>query len=416
MTKPDHRFLVTALWAILLTIFGVQSAMAQNTLHMYGYFSTRFEKTYATTGPNGVIDEASPSDFAYPFFSLMGQYRINDQFRAFLSISGTKGSTLDIRNFWGEYSASKYLNFRLGKIYRKFGLYNEILDAVPTYYGIEPPELFDTDHLLISRTTAAMIYGSVNIGKGALQYTVSTDNGEGDPLVGPAKGTLPFCYDLQYTFGEGNYTVGTSGYTSGGETQPNVAISGGSPKSGVLNWMLKDEFTINGGYVEAKVGSLTLQAEYWTSSHDATRDTTKVKTVVTSAGISSFQRARFLKNPAVSGTGGGVNVKTNISFKIQTWYLRAGYSFETGIGEVAPYVQWDWYSNPETIANKTYGGDDEAGAADDGVFNKSTVGIILRPTSEVAVKFDQSYHFYKMDGENVRYPEIRLDVSFTFGL
>ena len=112
----------------------------------------------------------------------------------------------------------------------------------------------------------------------------------------------------------------------------------------------------------------------------------------------------------------GINVNTSAVYVIQTWYLRAGYSFETGIGELAPYLQWDWYQNPETIASKTYGGDDEAGVADDGTFNKSTVGIIYRPTSEVAVKFDQSYHFYKFNGENVLYPEIRLDFSFTFGI
>jgi hypothetical protein len=180
--------------------------------------------------------------------------------------------------------------------------------------------------------------------------------------------------------------------------------------------MVKDKFSVFGGYVEAKVENFTFQGEYWTSSHNAVRDTAKVKTVVQSAGISDEQRARFLKNPAVTGTGGGTNVNTSASYKIQTWYLRGGYSFETGVGEVAPYVQWDWYKNPETIANKTYGGDDEAGAADEGTFNKSTVGVVYRPSPEVAVKFDQSYHFYKVNGENVRYPEIRLDFSFTFGL
>jgi len=52
-----------------------------------------------------------------------------------------------------------------------------------------------------------------------------------------------------------------------------------------------------------------------------------------------------------------------------------------------------WYSNPETIAKKKYGGDNEAGAADDGVFYKSTVGLVYRPAPEVAIKFDQSFHF-----------------------
>ncbi|HCV42196.1 MAG TPA: hypothetical protein DGH68_01840 [Bacteroidetes bacterium] len=411
-----QRHLVAVFCVSLLAMIGAETAMAQTPLHMYGYFSTRFEKTYETYGPNGVIDEASPSDFAYPYFNLMGQYSINDQFRAFLNINGAKASTLDLRNFWGEYSASRNLNLRIGKIYRKFGLYNEILDAVPTYYGIEAPELFDADHLMISRTTMAMVYGAADLGPGVFSYSGSTDNGEGDPLNAPSKNSFPFCYDFAYSFDGGNYTVGTSGYSTFGDATPNVAINGGSPKSGVLNWMAKDKFTVFGVYGEAKVNNLTLQGEYWTSAHKAVRDTAKVKTVVTSAGISSIQRERFLINPAAPGAVKGTNVRTNASYVIQTWYLRAGYSFETGIGEIAPYLQWDWYKNPETIANKTYGGDDEAGVADDGIFNKSTVGVIYRPTSEVAVKFDQSFHFYKFNGENVRYPEIRLDFSFTFGI
>ncbi len=411
-----QRHLVAIFSVLLLAMIGLETGMAQSPLHLFGYFSTRFEKTFETYGPNGVLDEATPSDFAYPFFNIMGQYRINDQFRVFLNINGAKASTLDVRNFWGEYSASRYLNVRIGKIYRKFGLYNEILDAVPTYYGIEPPELFDTDHLMISRTTMAMVYGSVDLGPGMFSYSGSTDNGEGDPLNGPGRHAFPFCYDLQYSFEGGNYTLGTSGYSSFGSATPNVSISGGSPKSGVINWMKSDKFTIFGVYAEAKVSNLTLQGEYWTSSHEGVRDTAKVKTVVQSAGINSTQRARFLINPAATGAVKGINVNTSAVYVIQTWYLRAGYSFETGIGELAPYLQWDWYQNPETIASKTYGGDDEAGVADDGTFNKSTVGIIYRPTSEVAVKFDQSYHFYKFNGENVLYPEIRLDFSFTFGI
>ena len=161
-----QRHLVAIFSVLLLAMIGLETGMAQSPLHLFGYFSTRFEKTFETYGPNGVLDEATPSDFAYPFFNIMGQYRINDQFRVFLNINGAKASTLDVRNFWGEYSASRYLNVSIGKIYRKFGLYNEILDAVPTYYGIEPPELFDTDHLMISRTTMAMVYGSVDLGPG----------------------------------------------------------------------------------------------------------------------------------------------------------------------------------------------------------------------------------------------------------
>ena len=40
---------------------------------------------------------------------------------------------------------SDHFKLRTGKIYRPFGQFNELLDAVPTYLGMEPPELFDKD-------------------------------------------------------------------------------------------------------------------------------------------------------------------------------------------------------------------------------------------------------------------------------
>ena len=42
--------------------------------------------------------------------------------------------------------------------------------------------------------------------------------------------------------------------------------------------------------------------------------------------------------------------------------------------ECVPYLQWDWYS-------KTFGGDNEAGVADDGEFNKAALGIVYRPVT-----------------------------------
>jgi hypothetical protein len=141
---------------------------------------------------------------------------------------------------------------------------------------------------------------------------------------------------------------------------------------------------------------------------------------VQNAGLNDNQLARFLVDPSKDvSTLTDSDVIQSAKFKIQTWYFRAGYSFNTGIGEIAPYLQWDWYSNPETIEDKTYGGDEEAGSADDGIFNKSTIGIVYRPIPEVAVKLDQSFHFYKgndnANDQNVYYPEVRFDVSYIFG-
>jgi hypothetical protein len=410
MVKQIYR---SPKWMLLyLFLLLSVSTMAQDRLSIYGYFSTRFEKQFETKSSSETIAEASPSEWTYPFFNIMLLHQLNDNFRAFINLNGSNASNLDIRNFWGEYSFSNSFKIRLGKIYRKFGLYNEILDAVPTYYGIEPPELFDGDHLMISRTTTLMVFGSLSLSSGSFNYSLTTDNGEG----GSVKNTFPLGVDLNYKFDGGNYTIGTSAYISGGNAVPDVDLGSGSPKSGVLPWMTVDHFNVLGGYVELNFSNFLFQAEYWLSEHSAERNPGSILILVQNAGLNPYQLSRFLNSPAKD-----INSLTNsdvikfINYTIKTWYFRAGYSFNTGLGEIAPYLQWDWYSNPETIDNKTYGGDAEAGAADDGVFNKSTVGIVFRPIPEVAVKFDQSFHFYRSNDQNVYYPEVRFDVSYIFG-
>ena len=404
--------------AIFLFVFFLlaQSGFAQNQLSIYGYFSTRYEKQFETRSSSGVVFEAPPSEWTYPFFNLMIQDQINDNVKVFINFNGAKASNLDVRNFWGEYSFSNYLNIRLGKIYRKFGLYNEILDAVPTYYGIEPPELFDADHLMISRTTTVMVFGHLDISDSKLNYSLTTDNGEG----GSVKGVIPVGMDLNYKFGDGNFTVGTSAYTSGGNAVPDIDLGKGSPKSGVLPWMDVDKFTVFGGYFEMNFSNLLIQAEYWQSDHNAVRNPESMITLVQNAGLTDNNLERFFgdedADPNELTTS---DVITKADFSIKTWYIKAGYSIFSSFGEIAPYVQLDWYSNPETIENKTYGGDEEAGSADDGVFTKSTVGVVFRPIPELAIKLDQSFHFYQgndlADDQDIYYPEVRLDVSYIFG-
>lgn len=388
------------------------AAGAQDDLRVYGYFSTRLEKSLQVPDWNGsaVVKESAPKEWSQPFFNVMVQHQIDSKFKAFVNLNGAKAGALDVRNMWGEFTVSNKLNVRIGKIYRKFGLYNEVLDAVPTYYGIEPPETFDGDHLLISRTTAAMAYGFVSLGKGRLNYSVSTDNGEGKTI----DGTLPIGYDINYSFGTGNYTVGFSGYTSGGGTDSDIALGSSSPKSGVLPWMKRDSFTVANAYGEVKRGAWLLQLEWARAEHKALRDAAAVVTVVNNAGVSSAQRARFLKN--ASGAVNPANVNLTGDHTIDTWYLRTGYSFDTKRGEFAPYVQWDAYKNPEVIAAKKYGGDDEAGVADDGAFTKATAGLVYRPIPQVAFKLDGSLHRYRYYGQRVSYPELRFDLSYAFGL
>lgn len=169
-TAPDYSFGEMSIAGLTL-----------NSLNIYGYFATRIEKNWSVPSLAGaqIVKESEPAAWTNPFFNVMFQHQRSEKFKVFVNLNGARAGTIDVRNLWGEYSASNALNIRLGKLYRKFGLYNEILDAVPTYYGIEAPELFDADHLIISRTSTCMVYGNFALGAGMLNYSLSTDNGEG---------------------------------------------------------------------------------------------------------------------------------------------------------------------------------------------------------------------------------------------
>lgn len=404
-----------ALLATALAALPAGRLAAQAQQQLFGYFSTRVEKTFSEPDWDGtsIVRASAPREISYPYASIMVQHQFDRRFSAFINLNASGAGSVDVRNMWGEFAASSYLQVRLGKIYRTFGLYNEQLDAVPTYYGIEPPETFDTDHLLLSRTTMLMVRGNASVGPGTLYWSLSTDNGEAGGLS--HEGMLPLGADARYEFGRGAYTIGVSGYMSGGGSGSDIGVGEGSPKSGVLPWMAADSFTVWNAYAQARVSALTLQFEYASADHNAQRDPAAVIAVLGNAGVNDGQRARFLIDPAGSATD-PANVRTSGDYRVQTWYARAGWSQETAWGEVGPYVQWDWYSNPETIASKRWGGDNEAGAADDGVFNKGTLGVLFRPVPQVAVKLDGSIHFYTFHGESVSYPELRFDVSYTFGL
>jgi|GEM_PF-6887539 len=152
----------------------------------FGYLSWRTEKIWSelTIDNNGeTVKEDAPREISIPFFNIMMLHQVSDKLKFFGNLSGAGAENISVNNAWGEYQFSENLNLRLGKSYRRFGLYNELLDAVPTYIGIEPPELLDGDHLIVSRETLAMVHGSFQYGDGELLYSISTDNGEGGPSV-----------------------------------------------------------------------------------------------------------------------------------------------------------------------------------------------------------------------------------------
>jgi hypothetical protein len=379
----------------------------------YGYLAWRVEKVWDelsidALGNTDTTD--APREITVPSFNIMMQSRVGDNAKVFINLNGSEADNVDVANVWGEYRVNDYVNLRIGETYRKFGLYNEILDAVPTYIGIEPPELFDKDHLILSRTTLAMMHGLIPLGDGEISYSLTLDNGEGGPT---ADDNYPLGFDLRYQWNLGSYVMGISGYTSNGDTTSDVSLGSGSPRSGVLPWMASDDFQVYGAFGEFETSNWKLQAAYWRATHDAERDPTSIVTIVNNAGINATQRNRFLIDPTAPVTA--ANVDTDGDYDVTTYYIRVGYTFTNQYGEWVPYAQWDHYDNPETIENKDFGGDAEAGLADDGEFQKSTIGLIYRPIPSVALKFDTSTHFQEFNGRDEDYSEVRFDISYIFG-
>lgn len=392
--------MLRGLMAVCITLMSYQ-AMAQMNTQVYGYIDGYVEKVDSTPQIGTTDRSPNPSEFDVPNVHMIVMSS-KDSYKSFFNISGAGAGTLNVRNAWVEKElAGEKLAFRMGKLYRRFGLYNEILDAVPTYIGIEPPEMFDADHLFLTRTTNAMFHGRTQLGEGNfLNYALTTGN---DERLADA---TPLGLDVHYTIGS-NWKVGASYYTSGGDAVSDNK-GGGVGSGGVLSWMDSDKYTVSGIYAQYTDAKWTVQMESFAGDHKAVRNAARVTTICSDTTLNQRQQARF-------NCGGAIN--TNGDYKVQTSYIRAGYNVPLASGAmITPYLQYDVYENPETIWKKSFGGDNEAGLADDGQFAKPTVGMVYRPDFNVALKADYSQHWQKVNGEQANYGEVRFSFSYFWSL
>jgi len=383
-----------------------------SSVRLYGFIEGYFEKVSQT--PAGVADDGStvfeqnPHEFDVANLNVMVQGTIGREFRYFVNLaapgSGSPSSdeAIVLRNAWVEMPiVADALVLRLGKTYRRFGIYNEILDASPTFIGIEAPELFDGDHLLLTRTTNLMLHGRWLSGDHTLGYALMTGN---DERVDDA---IPLGADVYYDWAD-SVRLGSSFYTTGGPAGPSRAVGEGSPRGGVINWMAEDDYLVFGGYLSVHLDSLIFEGAYWHALHRATRDPDAVFGLL-GADLNARQLSRFGLDGADPSPG---DVPVDADYTVQTFYARLGYAVESDVGEWTPYAQFDFYRNPETIQAKSFGGDAEAGLSDDGQFVKITAGIVYRPLAEIALKVDGSTHVQTFNGESIQYPEIRAALSY----
>lgn len=399
-------------------LLNIQITELDRKLHLYGYINTNAEKTFSfpyVAGDGSTIKEDDPFEWTpVKAFHLYGSAYLSEKIDVLFNIAYNDG-VLEVRNAWGNFKVKNALQFRVGKMYRRFGLYNEKLDQIPTFIGIEPPEIFDTDHLFVTRTTNFMVHGNWNVNNLNLQYSLTTENAEG----GAANGVIPLGWDFRIKSEKNGFVLGTSGFSSsmnGDPTTSTVGFGEGPPDGGVLPWMDGDHFVLTGLFLEKQIGKLNIQAEYWNSRHEAQRNPDNVLYMVQNAGINEQQRENFLganaSTPDVLLTPADVVV--DVTYNVQTFYVRLGYNIDSNVGQFVPYLFLDWMSHPEVINNKDYGGDKESGLADDGVFTKYSAGVVYRPIPVVAIKLDGSVHSQEFNGKKVSYPEIRLDLSWAF--
>jgi len=385
---------------------------------LYGFINANVEKVMnvpSVNGENQTVTASEPISWSpVQNFHLYGSGNLSKNIGVFFNLAYNDGA-IEVREAYGNFKLSNAWQIRVGQMYRRFGLYNERLDQIPTFVGIEPPELFDTDHLFLTRTTNLMLHGERLLSQGKFMYALTSGQAEG----GSSQDIIPLGWDFRYQSDKQGIIVGTSGYSSGINGQNAVSTVGfgdGPARGGILPWMDGDQFAVFGGFVEKRINRFLIQSAFWRTEHNAIRNAENVLTMVREAGINQTQRNRFLgANAGKSDAELTANdVVTEVNYAAHTFYTRLSYSLQSDVGQFVPYVFYDELSNPEVIANKAFGGDNEAGITDDGRFTKLSAGVVYRPINKVAIKLDMSSHVQQLNGERVSYPEVRLDFSFGF--
>jgi hypothetical protein len=389
--------------------------LVDRNFYLYGYINSNIQKTFAYPSINNdnVQKQDDPLEWTpVKNFHIYGKGNFTRKISYLFNLARA-GESIEIRNAWGNFLVRDLLQFRVGKMYRKFGLYNERLDQIPTFIGIEAPEMLDTDHLFLTRTTNFMVHGHHQNANRNISYALMTDNGEN----GPIRNMIPLGWDLRLKSFSNSFIIGTSGYASSitnAKAGSTVSAASGPPAGGILPWMDADKFIVSGVFFEKQIGNLLIQSEYYNAAHRAERNPEAVLQIINEAGITDTQRARFLRTNEGDEDPQVEDVQRAVSYNVQTWYLRLGYNIKSDVGQFIPYLFLDWMSHPEAIQNKDFGGDDEAGLADDGKFWKPSLGVVYRPIQNVAIKLDGSYHIQQFNGKQVAYPELRVDFSFAF--
>ncbi|HWO19878.1 MAG TPA: hypothetical protein VNO30_13925 [Kofleriaceae bacterium] len=343
---------------------------------------------------------------------VMVQGTIGDRYRYFLNFAALGAAdpnerpSLELRNAWVEASIyGQALAIRAGRLYRRFGLYNEILDATPTFIGIREPEILDNGHLMVTRTTNLMLLGAYGEGTHRIDYSLTTGNDE------RAGNQVPLGAELSYSY-EQILKVGVFYYDTMGEAKPAVTVGKGSPKGGVANWMAEDRYRVLDIYGQLTAGPWIAQAEICQSWHRARRDPAATLLLADPrASLSPYQYQHFFSDPLDDTPPTEADVRQRATYTTRASYLRLGYELRDGM--FTPYLQGDYYHNHEMVPLTAFGGDNEAGYSDHGSFFKIALGAMFRPIAAVALKLEYGTHL-NMEWAGTSYADPEMRASFSY--
>jgi hypothetical protein len=392
---------------------------------LYGFIEERLEAVGAE--PNGDINaDGTPSrsrpslDLAIPAFHIMAQGTLYARYRYYFNLSApdadqpTFDTPVAVRNAWLEMSIfGDYLNLRVGKLYRRFGLYNEILDTIPSFIGVETPVSISGDRPMLTRTTNAMVHGKVSFGDHTVAYAATAGKDEASPeddVWSPG-------FDLRYDWNS-TILIGSSYYNTAGTVGPDVALGQGAPSGGVAPWMAHDRYQVYGAFARLTLGSFLLQGEGWISPHHSVRDPERVLLLAQNA--QHFSEANRQRMGVVGSTPTADQVITGVDYTYQTIDVRAAYTFEVGGGaepmEVTPYLNFEYVFNRESISDPDYGGDGEPGESPRGRLIHNRVGFLFKPVPVVCLKTEFTAALYDYGDQLAWDPEVFLSLSYQWQL
>lgn len=404
-------YLVYIIHIIFIFILGTGLCRA-GELHLFGYTSFLHQKINNQPELDSLgktINLNSHSDWDISKFNLILQQSFDKNFSFYLNLT----NNFEVNNVFGLYSLNRYYNFKLGKIYRKFGHFNHIREASPFNYGIEIPESFQSNHLILDINTVFEFSGKAKLFSNNLSYTANfsfidnINNGF----------SFPFGFDLRYQKSNA-YTFGTSFYYSGSEAISDIGFNEGISKNGVLPWMTNDEFTVLDIFLEYKYQNFTLVGEWINSNHNSLRNGENVFEMSVNKNDGRFlinekqiDRLKINKSKGFEPS----NIRQVVDYSIENYYVILTYNWVSKIGLVSPFIKAEKYSNPELIENINYGGDNEVGRTDDGKISKYVLGLSFYPINEIALKLAAGIDSYNYNDDLHNVYNYKLEFFYIFG-